>query len=173
MVAPKPMIPESSDLEQGMTLGYYRWYDFGVKRSRSQGHKSAKRQSSGWRELCTLSSAQSLSSFIYFYTCTLYTIGLFWVISKMTYDFLCHKFKCAGHWTLLTDSMHCWSIWGMITLLLQLYSCMPPAAWVKSVLTAKLLIFAWFDNWMYFEQLFAACYWAMLCSSKRYCGTDV
>ena len=46
----------------GVILGYPTSVDFGVKMSKVKvtESQSAKRRSNGWRELCTLSSAQPL-----------------------------------------------------------------------------------------------------------------
>ena len=52
------MTPKYSNLVYGMILGsLYRWYDFGVKRSKI---KVRVKRSNGRRESCTLSSAQPL-----------------------------------------------------------------------------------------------------------------
>ena len=52
------------ELDIGNDLGMIKWYDFGVKRLKVKvtGSQSAERRSSGWRKLCTLSSAQPLHS---------------------------------------------------------------------------------------------------------------
>ena len=70
----KRMNPKCSNLVRGNDLGIsYKWYDFGVERSRSHRHfaKPYWRQSSGCCEFCTVLSAHPL---VFIYNCQLLTV---------------------------------------------------------------------------------------------------